>query len=91
MKEVFALYADSKGRAVASQLLQVLHTLNINCTKDECQTFFKELDSDSDGYIDFTCFIRGLKWIKTVRNDLRPIHIARFPTFNFLGGGFALT
>jgi Ca2+-binding EF-hand superfamily protein len=65
MKEVFALYADSKGRVNVSQLLQVLNTLNINSTKDECSTFFNELDSDQDGFIDFTVFIRGLKWIKT--------------------------
>jgi Ca2+-binding EF-hand superfamily protein len=67
MKEVFALYADSKGRCTVSQLLQVLNTLAINCTPDECQTFFKELDADSDGFITFVEFIRGLKWIKTVR------------------------
>ena len=67
MKEVFALYADSKGRASPTQLLHVLHALNINCTSEECQTFFKEMDSEQAGVIDFTQFIRGLKWIKTVR------------------------
>ena len=77
MKEVFTLYADSKGRCTVKQLLQVLNTLNINCTPEECQTFFKELDADVDGFISFVEFIRGLKWIKTTALLTSPTQEAR--------------
>lgn len=82
MKEIFTLYADSKGRATVAQLHQVLTTLDINCTKQECETFFREVDTNADGFIDFTEFIRGLKWIKTVRK-LWTISDRAWPWFMF--------
>lgn len=66
MKFIFAKHADPKGMANSSQLLTILHELNINCSKQEAQTFFQEIDQNGDNLINFIEFIRGLKWIKTV-------------------------